>query len=153
MGQKQCIRPDGKLDDSFILTYLTQNNKRAAHDYIRILAAFNKLKENDPVLKGNRPKVSDKTLKKFVFFSDAVVRPLDTIFNSPDDFLYIGEILKLPEKKSTRDYDDSEAWKALIETESRCRVGDKIIYGFKANVVLDDELLHLVWNVTGRIIE
>jgi len=153
IGHIHCVKPDGKLDDSFILTYITQNNKRAAKDYFQVVAAYNKLKSNETFVKENSPKVSDTTLKKYLFYHDALVRPLKTVHKNHNDILFAGEILKLPEKKSASEYDHGEGWKALLEPERQFKIGDKVLYNYKTNIVLDHEMLHLVCSFSGKIIE
>jgi len=153
MGEKKSIKPNGNLDDSFILTYITQNNKRAAKDYLQIVAAFNKLKKEDSSFKVSSPKVSVETLRKFVFNYEFLVRPITTICSAPTESIYSGEIIKVPEKKDARDFADGEGWKALVTKEPKYKVGNKIMYWYKSNIILDYELLHIVSSISGRIIE
>ncbi len=153
MGEKDSIRPDGKLNDSVILSYITQNNKRAAKDYIQIVKTYNKLKKDDSFIKESNPRVSEETLRKFLFDHEFLVRPINTICSAPTESIYSGEIIKVPEKKDARDFADGEGWKALVTKVPKHKVGDKIMYWYKSNIILDYELLHLVSSISGRIIE
>jgi hypothetical protein len=151
MGYINCIKPDGKLNDRFIVEYLTQHNKEATKDYVRVVTAYAKLRNDVSFVKESNQKVSKETLKKFVFEYEFIVRPIKTIQVHHIDGVFAGEIIKLPEKDA-RDFSDGEGWKALLEQSSR-KVGDKIIYWYKNNIILDSELLHLVSSISGRILD
>ncbi len=156
LGQNKCITPDGRLNNDFILTCLTQNNKRAAADHLKILSAFNKLKKNDQFFYKSNAKVSEETLNKIQLFGEHLVRPIIPNENYKHGAIHTGIIIKLPEKRNTNQYDDGESWKALIEKETTFKVGDKVLYcygGSGSNLVLDNELLHLVCYFLGKIKE
>lgn len=152
-GEFECIKPDGTLDESFILSYLIHNEHRSAQEYNKVIRAFNKIKERDSFIKRmNSRKVSENTLKSIIIFNEAIVRP----FSTKDNFqhgIYAGEIIKLPPAKSANEYDEGEGWKALIQKDSNFKIGDKVLYNFKCNIVLDDELLHMVGSFAGKILK
>jgi len=153
IGHVKSIKPDGKLDDSFILAYITQNNKRATKDYLQVVAAYNKLRKDDSFIKESNPKVCEETLKKFVFNYEFLVRPITTICSAPTESIYTGEIIKMPKTKDAKDFDHGEGWKASLPDKApKYKVGDQVIYWYKSNILLDNELLHLVSSISGMII-
>jgi hypothetical protein len=153
MGEKDSIRPDGKLNDSVILSYITQNNKRAAKDYVQIVKTYNKLKKDDSFIKESNPRVSKETLEKYLFDFEFLVRPVKMLYSSSTESIHSGEIIKVPEKKDVREYAEGEQWKALIAKEPKYKVGDKILYWYHSIILLDFEILHLVSSISGRILE
>jgi hypothetical protein len=151
-GEFESIRPDGKLDDGLILDYLLQINPQAAKDYFEIVGAYNKLKKEDDFIKGmHKRQVSEKTLKNLVFFHDVLVKPIKPTEKFGRLSIYVGEVLKLP--SSTSQYDEGESWKSLIKKDKDFNVGDKVMYSYKSNIILDNVLLHLVSGFAGKILK
>jgi hypothetical protein len=148
LGQYNCIKPDGNLDEVFMLSYLVRNSKPTAEAYKKLNTAFEELKKNKAFEDFN-PLVKESTLKNIEFYGDYLVRPAKSEVNSRFDNIFIGTIIKLP-KKSASDYFPGEAWKASLEDPFK--VGDKILYICKSNIILDFECLHLVTWFTGKIL-
>ncbi len=148
-GKNQCISPDGKLKNDFILSCITENNSQAAQDYERIIAAYDKLKQNDAF--ANR--VSKETLNKINLYGEYIVRPLKVKGHQSQN-IQIGEIIKVPALKSKWDFADGEGWKAsLLNNEERFKIGDKVLYSFCEIIILDNEKLHLVCSFSGKLID
>lgn len=151
-GEFDSIKADGQLDEAFILTYLIRNNQEAAQDYWKIIKAFNKIKQRDIFIKGmHSRKVSKETLKKIILNNEAIVRPLKSENAIRHSRVYFGEILKLPAINS--DCVDGDEWKALVKKETDFDVGDKVIYNYKYDIILDNELLHIVGCFAGKLLE
>ncbi|HTA81469.1 MAG TPA: hypothetical protein VK783_00915 [Bacteroidia bacterium] len=149
--QFDSIKPDGSLDETFILSYLVRNNDHAAKEYGRILRAYEIVKKHGmftKVMESRR--VSDKTLQGIELYYESIVRPIKAKEDGLRGHIYTGEVLKLP-SPAGREYDTGEEWKALLEKEKRFMVGDKVLYNMKSNLILDNELLHLVGTFTGKI--
>ena len=144
------VMPDGSLSEHFILSYLTRNNDHAAKGYHKILLAYEKVKKYEAFAKVMQSKrVDEKSLKKLVFFYDTLVRPIKEKEGTVQGSMYVGEIIKLPKPEP----DEGEEWKALLHKKERYQVGDKVLYYMKSNIILDNELLHLVSSFTGKLLE
>lgn len=152
MEQYHFINPDGSLDEGFLLHSIIQSNPKAALEHKRLTDAYNKLRKCDAFIKVfNSRKVSDKTLKSIMLSSEYLVRPYksnDTSFNRS---IYFGEILKLPALLDNN-YADGEEWKGLVEKGIEYSIGDKVLYSFKSNILLDNELLHVVGCFCGKVL-
>lgn len=154
MAQYDCIKADGSLDDHFILSYLLRNSDHAVKEYNRILLAYEKVKKNETFIKVMQSrKVDSQTLKRIVLFYESIVRPIKVKDDLMGGGVYIGEILKLPSLESGREYDEGEEWKTLLHKEKQYKVGDKVFYNMKSNIILDYELLHLVGMFIGKLLE
>ena len=111
------------------------------------------VEKQTPVKTTSPLQVSKKTLKKLIIFHEVLVRPIKQQSRTLNDNMFMGEIIKMPEERSASEYEHGESWKALLEKESRIKVGDKILYCGKYNIVLDGELLHMVGYIAGKILE
>jgi hypothetical protein len=153
MEQYENIKADGSLDESFILTSIINHNKDAALDYRRILSAYANLRKNDAVIKGLcSGKVSQETLKNLVLNQEALVRPLKAKESTFNRSVYYGKIIKLPfEREPYRE--DGEAWKSLIERKKEYDIGDTVLYTHKTDIIMDNELLHLVYSFSGKLLK
>ncbi|MGP8215672.1 MAG: hypothetical protein ACLQQ4_08935 [Bacteroidia bacterium] len=83
--------------------------------------------------------------------NEYLVRPYkanDTSFNRN---IYFGEIIKLPAVLDIN-YAEGDEWKALLKKGIEYNIGDKVLYSFKSNILLDNELLHVVGCFTGKIL-
>ncbi len=114
--------------------------------------AYNKLRKNNEFIKEfNSRRVSEETLKNLLLANEYLVRPYkanDTSFNRN---IYFGEIIKLPAVLDIN-YAEGDEWKALLKKGIEYNIGDKVLYSFKSNILLDNELLHVVGCFTGKIL-
>lgn len=144
-----AVMPDGSLSEHFVLNYLIRNDNHAAETFGKIHRAFEKVKQHNGYMKHMEArKVSKKTLQSMVLFYECLVRPIK-VKEHMQGGIYLGEVLKLPQAN----YDDGEQWKASLHKEEQYKVGDRILYNMKSNIILDHELLHLVGMPTGKLIE
>jgi hypothetical protein len=153
MQQYDCIKPDGFLDESFILTSIINHNLDAALEYRRFLSAYANLRKNDAVIKGLcSGKVSEETLKNLILTQEALVRPLKAKEATFNRSVYYGKIIKLPlEREPYRE--DGESWKSVIEKKREYDVDDKVLYTHKTDIIMDNELLHLVCSFSGKLLK
>lgn len=153
MEQYDCIKADGNLDESFILSRILENNEMATLEYRRILSAYATLRKNDAVIKGlSSGKVKMETLNNIILTQETLVRPIKTREVAFNQSIYYGKIIKLPvEREPYRE--DGDSWKALIEKKKEYEVGDKVLYTHKTNILLDNELLHLVFGFSGKLLK
>ena len=145
-----AVKPDGSLSEHFVLSYLIRNDDNAAETYGKIHRAYEKVKLHDGYKKVMEArKVSKKTLQSIVLFYECLVRPIKVKDNIMQGSIHVGEILKLPKVE----YDEAEQWKASLDKDEKYKVGDKVFYNMKSNIVLDNELLHLVGMPTGKLLQ
>jgi len=152
MEQYHFINVDGDLDEGFLLHSIIENNPMAALEHKRLLNAYNKLRKSDAFIKEfNSRKVSEKTLKSLMLTSEYLVRPHKSNDKSFNRSIYFGEIIKLPSALDSN-YIEGDEWKALLKKETDYNLGDKVLYSFKSNILLDNELLHVVGCFCGKIL-
>jgi hypothetical protein len=109
-------------------------------------------KQEGVVTAQSKPKrVTQKTLNSVLFYNDAIIRPIKPTNNVRIVHGYIGEIIKLPHGSSSYQYSDGEEWKKALKNEMGFKIGDRVMYSFKLNIMLDGELLHLVGHIFGKI--
>ena len=151
-GQYECINPGGELSENFILSCIVQHNEKAAMEQRKIITAYRKLKKQDAFIKSIPTwKVKEETLTRLVLYNETLIRPLNVKEIFGNNGVYFGEVIKLPRTQG-QEYDESEKWKALIEKEKEINVGDKVIYSYRSNIILDNELLHLASFFVGKIV-
>src|ERR1700722_17166722 len=74
-GQNKSIKPNGFLNEYFIISYLVNNCKQASVEYRKLLQVFEEIKK-DALPNNWHPKVRDEILDKYEFYDEAVVRPV-----------------------------------------------------------------------------
>lgn len=151
LGQNHCIKPDGCLNEAFILAYLLRNCKQAAEVHGKLMTAFDALKKED-IFKKSEQFVSKETLRKIELYSEYLVRPAEPDSQSRFGNIFTGTILKIP-KTLPSNYFPGDEWKILLGKEDDFKIGDQIVYNSKNNIILDNECLHLVGYIVGKILK
>jgi len=100
-----------------------------------------------------RPRADENIFKKYVFLNEALVRPIINNRNRHIDDVFTGIILKLPVNKLHHTAFSGDEWKTFLEKESDFKVGDKVLYNGKTNIVMNEETLHLVGWFIGKILK
>ncbi len=97
--------------------------------------------------------VRQKTVNRLVLFHNALVKPLKFPDGIAIENISYGEIVKLPSDKATSRWEDSESWKRLIndKEDNGFKVGDRVLYDSKTNVVIYGKNYHLVSYFLGKI--
>ncbi len=97
--------------------------------------------------------VRQSTMSSLVLFHNALVKPLKFPENISIDNLCYGEVVKLPADSATNRFQDGEEWKRLIKdkADSGFKVGDRVLYDSKTNVVICGKNFHLVSYFLGKI--
>jgi hypothetical protein len=140
----------GNLNMKSVLHYVLKGDRRAKFRYITIMKEYNQIKKHPGFAEKFNSTVKPETLKKLKLYGSYIIRPSKS---GNSNSLYFGTVLKLPSVNPINEFAEGEQWKALIKREKEINVKDLVFYTSKIDMILDNETLHLVGYLEGKVIE
>lgn len=140
----------GNINMKSVLHYVLKGDRRAKFRYTTIMKEYNQIKNHPGFAEKFNATVNPETLRTIKLYSSYLVRPSK---DGNGNSLYFGTVLKLPSVNPTNEFAEGEQWKALIKREKEINVKDLVFYTSKIDMILDNETLHLVSYLEGKVIE
>jgi len=140
----------GNINMKSVLHYILKGDRRAKFRYTTIMKEYNQIKNHPGFAEKFNASVKPETLKKLKLYGSYIIRPSKS---GNSNSLYYGTVLKLPSVNSINEFAEGEQWKALIKKEKEINVNDLVFYTSKIDMILDNETLHLVGYLEGKVRE
>lgn len=146
-----AINTGGGLNMESVLQFILKGDRRAKLRYSVIMKEYMLIKQHPDFAKKFGSTVKPETLKKITLYGSYIIRMSKDIKGNGVNGIFFGEIVKLPTVNRSSQFCDGEEWKALLAKKREVELGDQVIYSHKNDIVLDNETLHFVSYIDGKI--